>query len=250
VFFDRLSNRWRVPTLQALKKEAGTAWSRRPWRWESDCRFCGAPGAEACAGCLEALPHVAAPCPRCALPSGTGETCGECLARARPFDAAHACFAYRFPVDRAMQRFKFAGDLAAGRWLAEQLAEDVAASPRPDFIVSPPSTRERLATRGFDPARVIARHVARRVGARLDTRVLRRRRETAHQPGLGREARQRNLREAFECRVPLPGAHVAIVDDVMTTGATAEAVARALRCAGAARIEVWVVARTPEPGSA
>lgn len=235
--------------MQALKKQARGVWARQPWCWESDCRFCGAAGAESCEGCLAALPRLAAPCPRCALPSGTGETCGECLARARSFDAAHACFAYRFPIDRALQRFKFAGDLAAGRWLADQLAEDVAARPRPDLIVSPPSTRDRIATRGFDPARVIARRVARRVGARLDTRVLRRRRDTAHQPGLGREARQRNLREAFECHLPLHGAHVAIVDDVMTTGATAEAVARALGRAGAARIEVWVVARTPEPGS-
>ena len=176
------------------------------------------------------------------------ETCARCLRQPPPFDAALARFAYRFPVDRAIQRFKFGGDLVAGRWLAECLAERVAREPRPDVVVSPPTTRTRLAQRGFDPALQVARRVARHLEVRCDPRLVRRRRDTGHQPGLDRRSRRENLRDAFECRVRIDGARVAIVDDVMTTGATAEAMARALRHAGAARIEVWAVARTPEPG--
>ena len=239
----------RVPTLQLLKAQAAEVWQRRPWRLESDCRFCGVPGQEACAACVEALPRIEAPCPRCGLPSGTGEPCGACLGRPPAFARVAARFAYRFPIDRAMQRFKFAGELATGRWLADQLACDVGSLEAPDLIVSPPTTRERLALRGFDPALLIARRVGRVQGVPVRPSVLRRRRDTEHQPGLGREARRRNLRDAFECRESLDGARVAIVDDVMTTGSTVEAVARALRAAGARQVEVWVVARTPEPGS-
>lgn len=248
MIFGLLSNVEAPLSLQLLKNEAAAVWSRRPWRWEADCRFCGAAGAEACAACVASLPRIADPCPGCALPSGTGEPCGECLRRPRPFDAALACFAYRFPVDRVMQRYKFGGELAAGRWLADRLADAACPRPRPHLVVSPPTTRDRLAQRGFDPALFIARRVAARLGVPLAARAVGRRRDTAHQPGLGRQARRANLREAFECRAALRGAHVAIVDDVMTTGATAEAVAHALRRAGAARIEAWVVARTPEPG--
>jgi ComF family protein len=236
-------------SLQALKKQATDAWSCRAWRWESDCLFCGVSGVEpVCAGCVASLPRSHPACPSCALPMTVRETCGNCLRRPPAFDGAIACFAYRFPIDRAIQRFKFAGDLAVGRWLARGLAEAVCASAMPDVIVSPPTTRARLAARGFDPALQLARAVGTRLRVPCDPALVSRRRDTGHQPGLGRRSRRENLRDAFTCARPHPGLHVAIVDDVMTTGATAEAMARALRQAGVARIDVWAAARTPEPG--
>jgi ComF family protein len=173
------------------------------------------------------------------------EICGACLRRPPPFDAAVAAFEYRFPVDRLVRRFKFAGDLAAGRWLAGRLAAVVAAQP--DLIVVPPLTPARLRERGFNQALEIARVVGAATGARVGARVLEKVRDTAPQPGLGGRARRRNLRGAFRAARPVAGSHVAIVDDVMTTGATVAELASVLKEAGARRVDVWVVARTP-PG--
>jgi len=190
-----------------------------------DCVLCGSGGRDlVCAACRGAL--VAAP---------------------RNHDDVVAAFAYRFPLDRLVRRFKFAGDLALGRWLGEAIAEVARGEPRPALLVVPPSTRERLRQRGFNPALEIAKSVARELELECARAALRRTRETQPQPGLGRRERRRNLEGAFACDRDLRGLHVAIVDDVMTTGATVDAVAAALRRAGAARVSAWVAARTPPP---
>jgi ComF family protein len=175
------------------------------------------------------------------------ETCGACLARAPAFDAALARFEYRFPADRIVRRFKFAGDLAAGRWLALELAQAAQAAERPDLLVAPPIAATRLRERGFNQALEIAKVVGRHLGIAVELRAVVRLRETAPQPGLGGRERRANLCEAFGCARSLDGRHVAIVDDVMTTGATADAIARVLKAAGAARVSAWAVARTPSP---
>ena len=241
MFFGRLSIWTGVRALQLLRKAAGTL--------GGDCWLCGAasPHALACAPCAQALPRATAACPRCALPMPTPDLCGPCLRRPPPFESSIAAFDYRFPVDRLVQRFKFSGDLAAGRWLALQLAQRAVHAPRPQLLVAPPLTRARLTSRGFNQALEIARVVGSELGVPTVPRALARVRETAPQPGLGGRARRENLRDAFRCSLALEGRDVAIVDDVMTTGATAAAVARALRSAGAGRVSVWVVARTPEP---
>jgi predicted amidophosphoribosyltransferase len=104
-----------------------------------------------------------------------------------------------------------------------------------------------LRERGFNPALEIAKVVARRSGVRCAIGGLARARDTAPQPGLGRGARQRNIEGALRCAMACEGMHVALVDDVMTTGATANAAARVLKRSGAARVSIWAVARTPEP---
>lgn len=176
------------------------------------------------------------------------ETCGRCLRRPPAVDSALALFEYRFPVDRVLLRFKFAGDLAAGRWLGERLAAVVGEAPLPDLLVVPPIEAARLRQRGFNQALQVAKVVAARHGLELDRDALRRTRTAAPQSTLGGRERRLNLRGAFACRRRFDRRHVAIVDDVMTTGATIDAVARALREAGAARVDAWIVARTPEPG--
>ena len=214
-----------------------------------DCALCAAPskGAVVCAACDAALPRAASRCARCALALAHGGICGQCLRRAPSFDAALAAFEYRFPVDRVIRRFKYAGDLALGRWLALALAQRVAAEAPPDLVVAPPLAPPRLRERGFNQALEIAKVVARRVNVPCALDGLKRSRETAPQPGLGRRERLANLRRAFRCELELHGEHVAVVDDVMTSGATAEALARALKSAGAARVSIWAVARTPQP---
>jgi len=176
------------------------------------------------------------------------ESCGHCLRRPLAVDGATAVFEYRFPLDRVLVRFKFAGDLAAGRWLGERLADAVADAPAPDLIVVPPIEATRLKQRGFNQALEIAKVVAARRGLALDRDAIRRIRSAPPQSTLGGLERRRNLRDAFSCRPRLDGLRVAIVDDVMTTGATIDAVARAVRAAGAGRVDAWAVARTPEPG--
>jgi ComF family protein len=159
-----------------------------------------------------------------------------------------AVFAYRFPVDRLMHRFKFAGDLAVGRWLASRLAQHVARADRPELLVAPPLTPARLRERGFNQALEVAKAVGRAHGIRVLPDALEKMRETQPQPALRARERRTNLRGAFECRQALCGASVAIVDDVVTTGGTVHAIAEALRAAGAGRIDAWSVARTPAPG--
>ena len=189
-------------------------------------------------------------CVLCAS-SGRELVCAACrgaLAQAAPSDdGVTAAFAYRFPLDRLVRRFKFAGDLALGRWLGEAVADAARDEPRPDLLVVPPSTRERLRERGFNPALEIAKSAARVLGLECVRGAVRRTRETQPQPGLGKRERRRNLEGAFACDRDLRGLHVAIVDDVMTTGATVDAVAGVLTRAGAVRLSTWVAARTPAP---
>ena len=202
-----------------------------------------------CDACAASVERGSGACPRCALPlAGRDAPCPACRATPFAFDRALARFEYRFPLDRLVQRFKYGGDLALGRWLAQELAAGVADGPRPRLLVVPPLSAARLRERGFNQALEIARIVGRRLGIEVSRDVLRRCRETPSQAALGRRARQANLRGAFACARALDRLDVAIVDDVLTTGATADAIARALKDAGAASVAVWAVARAPQPG--
>jgi len=214
--------------------------------WPQDCVLCVAPSMNAvCDACERDLPWLGPACGRCALPL-VAPACAACRAHAPLFDSARACFAYRFPLDRLVQRFKFAGDLATGRWLGERLAASLEGE-RAELIVVPPLARARLRERGFNQALELAKVVSRSLAVPHAARGLVRLRETEPQPGLKRRERARNLRGAFRCDVPVAGLHVAIVDDVLTTGATAQELARVLKAAGAARVSVWAVARTLLP---
>src|SRR5260221_117934 len=130
-----MSNPFRAAALQMPKLWAGFPLP------EQDCLLCAgrARGAVICAACEAALPLLASSrCERCAIPVPSARICGECLARPPAFDGADAVYAYRFPLDRLVGRFKYAGDLAAGRWLAVRLAQRVRALVRPDLLVAPP----------------------------------------------------------------------------------------------------------------
>jgi ComF family protein len=159
-----------------------------------------------------------------------------------------AAFAYRFPVDRLVHRFKFAKDLAVGRWLATRLAEEVAPIEKPQLLVAPPLTAARLRERGFNQALEIAKVVGRAHGIRIALDALEKTFETPPQPSLSARERRASLRGAFACRGDVRGLSVVIVDDVITTGGTVSAMSDALREAGAARVSAWSVARTPRPG--
>ena len=213
-----------------------------------DCLLCGADSRDAmmCVRCDGSLPTLAMHCARCAVPLAHAGVCARCLGAPPAFDAASARFEYRFPVDRLVHRFKYAGDLAIGKWLSLELAVAVRAQPLPDLLVPVPVTSKRLRERGFNQAAQIARVLSSELAIPVAVRGLDRVRDTPAQSALGRRARRANLRDAFRCARRMPP-HVALVDDVITTGATAQAASRALKRAGASRVDVWAIARTPDP---
>jgi ComF family protein len=215
------------------------------------CYLCrGAAERTLCGACDADLPRLGATlCPRCALDSPGGALCGRCLAQPPHYDATLAALAYRFPADVLVQALKFRSELALAPLLAQLLLERVACAESVQLVVPVPLSRARLAERGCNQALEIARHVARATGARLSPELCERVRDTPAQAGLPMQDRARNVRGAFRCTGLVAGAAVAVLDDVMTTGATLDAVARALKDAGAARVVNWVVARTPAPGA-
>jgi ComF family protein len=153
-------------------------------------------------------------------------------------------------LDLLETRFKFGRDLAAGRVLSEVLIEQAqrAPPPLPDVLVCVPLHRTRLRERGFNQAVELARPLARTLGIALSNDLLERTRDTRAQTGLDAIARRRNLRGAFavSAKRPIPR-HIALFDDVMTTGSTVRECARVLRRAGAERVDVWALARAPAP---
>lgn len=211
------------------------------------CFVCrGAARAILCESCDADLPRLAPPseqrlCPRCALASPSGAPCGRCLAQPPRYDATVAALAYAFPADVLVHALKYRGELALAGLLSACLGERVSLQGI-DCIVPVPLSAERLRERGYNQALEIARHL----GGKLEHDACERSRDAPPQAGLDREARRRNVRGAFRCRRSFAGERVALVDDVMTTGATLDALAAALKDAGAASVTNWVVCRTAD----
>jgi ComF family protein len=212
------------------------------------CLICGERGAgcDLCRACRDALPWNRRACARCGLPlAHAADACGLCLKNPPPFAGTHAALVYGFPLDRLLLRFKFHGDLAAGRLLSQLFCESLDDGELPEALVPVPLHGSRLRERGYDQALELAKFMARRTGVSLHRQTLRRVRDTARQSELGLAARQRNLRGAFAVAgEPLPK-HVALIDDVMTTGATLRECATTLLRSGVERVDVWVIARAP-----
>lgn len=211
---------------------------------QRECVLCGGASGDGrlCPGCRGDLPVNGASCPVCAGP-GEGRVCGACLQDPPPYDRCIAALRYEFPADELIQALKYRGELMLAPVLADLLARAVAHAPRPDVILPLPLSPARLRERGFNQAGEIARPLARRLDVRLDLDTLVRVRDTAPQARLSAAERSRNVRGAFACLSRLAGLHVAVVDDVMTSGATLSEAAKALKRAGAAEVSLWVVAR-------
>lgn len=181
-------------------------------------------------------------CGVCGLPSPRDAVCGACLSERPHFDTIAAAFVYAFPIDAVVQRLKYRGDLALAPLLGKALAQRV--TERPDVMVPVPLSDARIRERGFNQAIEIARVVESTAGLALRPEVCRRVSDRPPQAGLPWAERAKNVRGAFACDVDMTGLHVAVIDDVMTTGATLNEFARVLKLAGAARVSGWVAART------
>jgi len=219
------------------------------------CVFCGLVGGESacCTGCRADLPWIFNPCRRCGVPLPLDYPLGECPdCRAPAGDSFRmlSALVYEYPVDRVIAGAKFRQRLDFAAMLGGLLGEylcgpaGLSSAERPDFIVPVPLHRRRLAARGFNQAAEIATPVAQRLGLPLRTDACTRVRHTVEQMSLTGRARRRNLVGAFAVQCDLTGLRVAIIDDVLTTGTTARAVATAIMQSGAREAQIWTVART------
>ncbi|MDN3221800.1 ComF family protein [Pseudomonas nunensis] len=223
------------------------------------CLLCSEPADDItpiCTACETELPWLGDHCQTCALPlPASGLTCGQCLQQPPAFERVAAPWTYGFPVDTLITRFKHNAKWPFGRLLGELLAqflqhrfdEDL---ERPDLLIPVPLATRRLRQRGFNQAAMLARWLSEYLDIPCDETLLLRIQDTSAQQELKAEARRRNLRNAFALApgASVTGRHLALIDDVLTTGATAQTLARLLIDAGAARVDVYCLARTPKPG--
>jgi ComF family protein len=210
--------------------------------FSGSCFLCRGAAAELlCDACDADLPRLGAElCPRCAAASPGGQLCGRCLSQPPRYDATIAALAYAFPADALVQALKFRGELAVSSLLGRLLADRIA-HQAVDRVIAVPLSPARLRERGYNQSVEIARHV---LHAKLDLDACVRTRHAPAQMGLPFDERRSNVRGAFRCTRSLLGERVAIVDDVMTTGATLDEIAGTLKSAGAAHVVNWVVTRT------
>ncbi|MGQ0622735.1 MAG: ComF family protein [Panacagrimonas sp.] len=213
------------------------------------CAWCGQPagGAGICGGCRDDLPWNRVHCPGCALPQIAPVLCRRCQRRAHRFDSAWTPFVLVQPVQQAIHRLKYGARFGPARSLGRLMAQQLARRPEPlpDLVIPVPLHRQRQFQRGYNQARELARGLAGVLAIEVDEQAVSRTRATPDQIGLNAAARRRNLRGAFAVTRDLSGLHVALLDDVLTTGATLDELARAVRAAGASRIEAWALARAP-----
>lgn len=204
-----------------------------------------------CEACRRDFVVPRARCTRCAIAVAPGQpVCGACLREPPPFERAVAALDYAPPWDALILRFKFHGQAELAGLFAGLMREALRGEPACDAVVPAPLSQARLRERGFNQSWELARRLAPTADARLLLRI----RDTPHQLELPPQRRAANVRGVFALE-PLrarevEGRRIAIVDDVLTTGATAAEMARTLLAAGAAGVQLWVLARTPAPGSA
>jgi ComF family protein len=231
-----------------MLRKAAAAFTQ--WVFGGTCLLCrgGAGQGLLCAACDADLPRLGgALCPRCAMPSTAGAICGRCLSNPPRFDATVAALEYRFPADVLVHALKFRGELALAALLARLLEARIVRDPPVHFILPVPLAARRLRERGYNQALEIARHLTHATGARLALDACERTRDTPAQTGLPWAERTANMRGAFRAPRSLDGATIAVLDDVMTTGATLDEIAGALKSSGASYVVNWVVARTFPP---
>ncbi len=215
------------------------------------CLLCGLPSQRAmdlCEPCEYALPWNLNACPLCALPqaSPVARRCVECQMNAPFPDGVCSPFLYEDDIAKLLSRAKFRAGFASLALVSELCAMQFGAQqPKPDLLIPVPLSWRRMAKRGYNQSALIARYVSKSLGIPVDLRTLKRKRHTRPQSELSRSARLKNLSGAFTVRRDLSGKSVALIDDVLTTGATVRAASNTLKKAGAERVTIWVCARTP-----
>ncbi len=213
------------------------------------CQWPAHSGLPLCPACRAELTPNPLACARCALPLPRAGICGQCQQRPPPFARVLAPWLYSEYLAYLIQLWKFQRRDDLTPLLADLWLRAAAPGPGIDLLVPVPLHWRRLWQRGYNQAQLLATQLdAALPFARTDHRLLRRPRATRAQSAMGARARARNLRGAFTVTRPCDNLRIAVVDDVLTTGATAREAARALKSAGARHVEIWCLARTPAPG--
>ena len=232
--------------------------------WRSSCQFaaslfphycllCEQPleaDLDLCPFCRDSLPWNLAACERCGMPRPDpgSPACNHCARHPPPCGRTLAPLLYQAAISRWVRQFKFSQGWRAGHVLgelvAEYIAQQVEPASRPDVLVPIPLSRWRLLVRGHDQALALARAIGRRTGCPVEPALLRRQRHTRKQADLPRSQRAANVARAFVATSGVAGRHVALVDDVLTTGSTLTAATRELLARGATKVDWWVAART------
>lgn len=220
------------------------------------CLLCGLSAGkniDLCSICQQNLPLLDTHCDICALPLKHPATCGHCLDKPPSFARVQTPFLYQHPIDKLLQNFKFNGRLAAGKVLSQLLADHLKIQlktdnhTRPDLIVPIPLHWKKHLSRGFNQSEVIAKELSLQLKIAQNSNLLKRIVNTTEQHTLPRKERLANPRRAFVLAASnktLTGRRIALVDDVLTTGSTAEAASRTLIKNGARSVEIWALART------
>ena len=216
------------------------------------CLLCAAPAQRdhgICGGCQRDLVNIKNFCLFCATPLAATGFCGKCLNKAPPaWNYAYAGFEYAYPVNRLIQLMKFRQSLAATHVLAKQmavaLAPVIARRSCPEVLVPVPLHKKRLAVRGYNQAHEIAKALGNELCIPVNPDLCQRVRHTDAQIALNAARRKQNLRGAFQCQERLcKGKIIALVDDVITTTATAREIAQCMKSAGAHKLIIWAIAR-------
>ncbi len=222
----------------------------------TSCTLCGVRAhRDVCADCRDDLPWLANLCSRCGRPladaCSSNAVCGACIVRPPAFDHAFVAFRYDYPIADLLRALKYRRRLFLARSLGQLLSEYVLSRHvmLPDLLIPVPLHREREAERGFNQAREIAAVIAADLHVPVLNAAVRRTRATPAQAGLDVRKRRRNVRHAFQLHGPVSCRHVAIIDDVITTGSTVSELTRVIRKAGVARVDVWAVARAGLSGN-
>ncbi len=211
------------------------------------CPLCAAHTTQAfCADCRRLLPWITTACEVCGAALHEVGVCGRCQSRPPYYDHAVIPFKYRTPVSTQIQALKYHDQLRYAAALGAMICQRAWKDPRaaPDVLIPVPLHRKRLRQRGFNQALEIARRIGKELGIEVSHSLLERIKNTVPQTTLDKAERRRNVKGAFQTTPTPPPAHVALVDDVVTSGSTVNAAARALKRAGVKTVSVWAAART------
>lgn len=222
---------------------------------QSGCWLCQMPlklpAQGLCSYCLRALPTLPICCPRCGLPAGDAlMLCGRCLHRPPPWQQLIAVSDYCSPLSGLIARYKFTGITALSVMLARLIllswlaARRQRALVRPDLLLSVPLHHHRAWRRGFNQADLLAQPLAHWLSCDYGPHGITRRRAVHVQHQLGARERRNNLRGAFQLEITVQDRHIALIDDVVTTGSTVAEISRLLMRAGAASVQIWCLCRT------
>ena len=210
------------------------------------CRLCGTfcQGQVLCYACIAELPLIEAACPRCALPTFSSQLCGQCLSKPPEQHASMSLYNYQDPIDRLIADFKFNDKLYLSQFFAEQMVSKLNSRILPELLIPIPLHPNRLKQRGYNQSFELAKSLSKYLTIPVSNDYLERIINTQSQSSMPFKQRKENIQHAFRVTDKRPPKHIALIDDVLTTGHTANAAAKTLKKVGAITIEVWTIART------